>query len=75
MTRKSDAPNLIAFAPCGTDGRRPERIPELLSALAAYWRQEPHLRLGQIVDNFAKALAAALDLNGDTDLAARELEE
>jgi hypothetical protein len=72
---RSETPQPIAFAPCGPDGRRPERIPELLSELAAYWRQQPHLRLGQIVDNFANALAAALDLRGDTGVAARELED
>jgi hypothetical protein len=75
MTHRSDAPQPIAFAPCGRDGRRPERIPELLGELAAYWRQQSHLRLGQIVDNFANALAAALDLDGDTGVAARELED
>ncbi|SKQ80956.1 hypothetical protein [Mycobacteroides abscessus] len=65
----------IAFAPCGPGGRRPERIDELLSELGTYWRQQPHLRLGQIVDNFAKALAARLDLTENLDAAARELED
>jgi hypothetical protein len=61
------------FAPCGPDGRRPERIDELLSELSIPWRQRPDLRLGQIVDNFAKSLASVLDLRGDNGLAAREL--
>lgn len=75
MRHRSDAPHPIAFAPCGPDGRRPERIRELLGELAAYWRQEPHLRLGQIIDNFAEALAAELDLSGDKGVAARNLED
>lgn len=65
----------IAFAPCGPGGRRPERIEQVLSELGVYWRQQPHLRLGQIVDNFAKALAVKLDLTGNLDAAARELED
>lgn len=65
----------IAFAPCGPWGRRPERIEQVLNELGAYWRQQPHLRLGQIVDNFAKALAAKLDLTANLDAAARELED
>ena len=39
-----------------------ERIDQLLSERGAYWRQQPHLRLAKIVDDFAKALAAKLDL-------------
>jgi uncharacterized protein YihD (DUF1040 family) len=63
------------FAPCGPDGRRPERIDELLSELSIYWHQRPDLRLGQIVDNFAKSLASVLHLRGDNGVAARELED
>lgn len=65
----------IAFAPGGPGGRRPERIDQVLSELGAYWREQPHLRLGQIVDNFAKALAAKLDLTQNLDAATRELED
>lgn len=65
----------IAFAPCGPWGRRPERIEQVLSELGAYWRQQPHLRLGQIVDNFARALAAKLALTENMDAAARDLED
>lgn len=65
----------IVFAPCGPGGRRPERIDQLLSELGAYWRQQPHLRLGQIVDNFARELAAQLDFTENLDAAHRELED
>ncbi|WP_131830839.1 hypothetical protein [Mycobacteroides abscessus] len=33
------------------------------------------MRLGQIVDNFAKALAVKVDFTGNLDAAARELED
>ncbi|OBG21533.1 hypothetical protein A5768_25855 [Mycolicibacterium fortuitum] len=46
-----------------------------MSELGAYWREQPHLRLGQIVDNFAKALAAKLDFTEHLDAATRELED
>lgn len=47
----------VTFAPAGLDGRRPERIDELLVELGEYWRRHPDLRLGQIVENFGSALA------------------
>lgn len=75
MTLRPRSADSIAFAPCGPWGRWPERIEQVLSELGAYWRQQPHLRLGQIVDNFAKALAAKLDLTENMDAAARELED
>lgn len=75
MTLRPRPADSIAFAPCGPCGRRPERSEQVLSELGAYWRQQPHLRLGQIVDNFAKALAAKLDLTENMDAAARELED
>jgi hypothetical protein len=75
MADRPDTAEPIAFPPCAPGGRRPERIDELLSELADYWRLQPHLRLGQIIDNFARALGGALDLNGDTVVAARELED
>lgn len=57
--------HLPTFAPCGPDGRRPERIDEVLTALAAYWHQYPDYRLGQIIDNFARSLAAQPELDVD----------
>ncbi|MBN3459679.1 hypothetical protein JNN96_37235 [Mycobacterium sp. DSM 3803] len=65
----------IAFAPTASGGRRPERIDEVLSELADYWRQQPHLRLGQILHNFAFSLAATLQLDCDDVDVARELED
>lgn len=32
--------------------RDPNRIPEVLKALSAYWYQHPDLRLGQLLGNF-----------------------
>lgn len=49
----------VTFGPAGPDGRRPDRIDELLVELGEYWRRHPDLRLGQIVENFASALASA----------------
>lgn len=66
---------LPTFAPCGPGGRRPERIDELLGALAVYWHQMPHLRLGQIIDIFAIELAVRLDHRSDHRIAARNLED
>lgn len=33
--------------------RPPERIPDVLEALRAFWEENPDLRLGQIVGNCA----------------------
>lgn len=31
--------------------RDPNRIPQVLNALALYWKEHPDLRLGQIISN------------------------
>lgn len=40
------------FAKHGTP-RKPERVPAVLAKLHVYWKQNPHLRLGQIIGNCA----------------------
>lgn len=62
------------FAPCGPDGRRPERIDELLAELSTYWHRRPHQRLGQIIDSFAKSLAHAEHVDNPA-AAVREIED
>lgn len=72
----SDSKRLPTFAPCGLEGRRPERIDELLSALAVYWRDHPQQRLGQILYNFATSLAEHYNLrDGFGGIAVREVED
>lgn len=34
--------------------RDPDRIDEVLAALEAYWKQNPDLRIGQIIENAAQ---------------------
>ncbi|SHY07941.1 Uncharacterised protein [Mycobacteroides abscessus subsp. abscessus] len=62
------------FAPAPREGRRPERIDELLAELRTYWHLNPDLRLGQIIDIFAVSLARSCG-HGHTDGAARNIED
>lgn len=62
------------FAPAPREGRRPERIDELLDELRTYWHLNPGLRLGQIIDLFAVSLARGCGYD-HTDGAARNMED
>lgn len=74
MTQQSTTARLAAFELPPGGRRRPERIDELLTELGKYWHGNPDLRLGQIVDNFADALARAYGYT-HTEGAARQLED
>ncbi|OHU12792.1 hypothetical protein [Mycobacteroides chelonae] len=62
------------FAPAPPEGRRPERIDELLDELRTYWHLNPGLRLGQIIDIFAVSLARRCGYD-HTHGAARNMED
>jgi uncharacterized protein YihD (DUF1040 family) len=48
--------------------RNPDRIPEVLAGLGAYWEKHPDLRLGQILGNLR------IDYYTEDDEALRRLE-
>lgn len=62
------------FAPAPPEGRRPERIDELLDELRTYWHLNPGLRLGQIIYLFADSLARQCGYHHTED-AARNIED
>lgn len=62
------------FAPAPPEGRRPERIDELLDELRTYWHHNPDLRLGQIIELFAVSLARSCGYT-ETTGAARDIED
>ena len=48
--------------------RDPNRIPEIMCALSAYWMKNPDLRLAQIVSNAHSLYRARKGISQDNDI-------
>ncbi len=48
--------------------RDPNRIPEVICALASYWMKNPDLRLSQIVSNASNTYRARKGLSANNDV-------